>query len=65
MGQLRASDSGETLSLSLYIYVYIYIYPVCVCVCLGVWVELRRELMYESLGVVTVGLCDVDLTLTT
>ena len=61
MGQLRASDSGETLSLSLYM--YIYIHPVCVC--LGVWVELRRELMYESLGVVTVGLCDVDLTLTT
>ena len=63
MGQLRASDSGETLSLSLYI--CIYIYTQCVCVCLGVWVELRRELMYESLGVVTVGLCDVDLTLTT
>ena len=63
MGQLRASDSGETLSLSLYM--YIYIYTQCVCVCLGVWVELRRELMYESLGVVTVGLCDVDLTLTT
>ena len=63
MGQLRASDSGETLSLSIYI--CIYIYTQCVCVCLGVWVELRRELMYESLGVVTVGLCDVDLTLTT